>query len=305
MLKAVKTLDFKLYEFMIKNHKSIDEITEDLCSIDFYYLTEDEDTLLTEAGADASQASASDPAGNASTNTSSNAGANALNTGTMNNGQPMDTNAQPFDAKSGDLNMDSPENNLKNSDGSGDMSSSMGGFGGAPETAGELGDENNADFGKDSEQIMKEKNTFVNNIKQVIKLKDILDDLSNQTKDKEFSKISFNIQKIINAIADEGEALLNREDLADINKSMGDSLKSLFRYVSNRLKNKYNAEPPKDLFEKIKEYDKEEEPDIDENGIDNTFGDTEGGETSNEAVYGSNDSKDASLADLGNFDFGI
>ena len=44
-----------------------------------------------------------------------------------------------------------------------------------------LGAGENSDFGNNSEQIMKDRNLLVNNVKQIYQLKDILDLLINKT----------------------------------------------------------------------------------------------------------------------------
>jgi hypothetical protein len=157
-----------------------------------------------------------------------------------------------------------------------------------------LGAGENSDFGNNSEQIMKDRNSLVNNVKQIYKLKDILDLLINKTSDKQFSKLLFSVQKIINVISDEGKAIFNREDLPDLNDSLELALQSTLKYISTRLKVKYGANPPKTLNKKLDDLTTNENPEDEEQ--DDLMGDDgfdleKDGELGNETLSGGSQPK--------------
>lgn len=93
---------------------------------------------------------------------------------------------------------------------------------------------------EDDEQIMEEKQKFVSNIKQLVKMKSMLDSLVNKTNDNFFSKIRFHVIKALSGIASEGKDIMDRDDLEDINRELEDFIKYCVIVVNERLKRNYN-----------------------------------------------------------------
>lgn len=99
---------------------------------------------------------------------------------------------------------------------------------------------------EDDEQIMEEKQKFVSSIKQLVKIKSMLDSLINKTNDNFFSKIRFHIIKILSGIASEGKDIMTRDDLTDINNELEDFIKYCIIVINERLKRNYNLTKDED-----------------------------------------------------------
>ena len=97
------------------------------------------------------------------------------------------------------------------------------------------------------EQNMEDqKDRLVSNVKQLMQLRDLIDELSSTTSNPKFLKINQHVNKLLSAIADTGDSIMDRPDLAELNDEME-------QFVADAV------EEAKQKIEEIKQKDKEKD----------------------------------------------
>jgi len=116
---------------------------------------------------------------------------------------------------------------------SGDLDLNLGGddfnFGGDSDST--PGD----DFSMGVEDTEDQKDKLTSNIRQVMELRDLLDDVSSSTSDPEILKINQQLNKLLSTIANMGGSIMDRDDIAEINAEMEDFIQTAVEQAKSKI----------------------------------------------------------------------
>lgn len=118
------------------------------------------------------------------------------------------------------------------------------------------------DFGlEDEEKKQEEKDKFLYNIRQLIKIRDLLNVAVTKTNEKEFIILTKYVNRILSTVANIGDDMYERDDIADINEK----LELFMRDVVNS------------ATKVLQKYEKEQDEENEEDTLDFDFLDLKGG----------------------------
>lgn len=186
-------MDKQLIEFLKKPHTSMEELLEDLMDIDLYIDDDDEfkiedlgklDQLDEDEDEDSNKNSEPDDSLNDKDEISD-----------EDISQQTEIDSDTFNDLDSILNIDDNEKSEEDED-----------------------NDNDLDFDEDEQE--QEKDKFLYNIRQLIKIRDLLNIAISKTNEKEFIILTKYVNRILSTVANIGDEMYEREDLAEINEKL-------------------------------------------------------------------------------------